>query len=65
MPRLLNVRPRGGGRLMLGLLPILLVILAYLLGSAARHAVNPSDKILPTGAAMADQGHTMAFLKDP
>ncbi|MDB5446543.1 MAG: hypothetical protein JWQ97_1860, partial [Phenylobacterium sp.] len=24
MPRLLNVRPRGGGRLLLGLIPILL-----------------------------------------
>ena len=65
MPRLLNVRPRGGGRLVLGLIPILLVMLVYVLGSSARHAANPSDKILPTVAAMAEQVHVMGFQVDP
>lgn len=65
MPRLLNLRPRGGGRLLLGLVPILLVVLVYVLASTARHAANPSDKILPTVAAMAEQVHTMAFQVDP
>ena len=65
MPRLLNVRPRGGGRLVLGLLPILLMLLVYVTGATARHAVNPSDKILPTLAAMAEQVHVMGFQTDP
>ena len=65
MPRLLNVRPRGGGRLLLGLIPILIVVLVYLLGSMARHAANPADKILPTLGAMAGQVHLMAFQVDP
>ena len=53
MPRLLNVRPREGGRLLLGFIPLALVLLLYLTASAARHAENPSDRILPTPAAMA------------
>jgi NitT/TauT family transport system permease protein len=65
MPRLLNVRPRGGGRLMLGLIPILLLVLLYVSASSARHAANPSDKILPTVSAMADQVRIMAFETDP
>jgi len=65
MPRLLNVRPRGGGRLLLGLLPILLLVLVYLLASTARHAANAHDKILPTIGAMAEQVRVMGFEADP
>ncbi|CAN7386374.1 ABC transporter permease subunit [Phenylobacterium sp. LjRoot219] len=65
MPRLLNVRPRGGGRLLLGIVPILILILIYLASSLARHADNPADKILPTVSAMADQIRTMGFQADP
>lgn len=65
MPRLLNVRPRGGGRILLGLIPILLVVLLYLGASTARHAANPADKILPTLEAMAAQVHAMALQVDP
>jgi NitT/TauT family transport system permease protein len=65
MPRLLNLRPRGSGRVLLGLIPILLLAILYLVASTARHAVNPSDKILPTLGAMADQIHTMGFTVDP
>jgi NitT/TauT family transport system permease protein len=65
MPRLLNVRPRGGGRLLLGFLPLAAVLLVYLTASAARHAENPNDRILPTPAAMAAAVHMMAFEKDP
>lgn len=64
MPRLLNVRPRGGGRLLLGLLPILALVFVYLLASTQRHLANPSDKILPTAAAMAEQVQNMAFKVD-
>ncbi|WP_374574377.1 ABC transporter permease [Phenylobacterium sp.] len=60
MRRLLNVRPSGGGRLFLGLVPILALVLIYLVASAARHADNPRDKILPTPAAMAAAVKIMA-----
>lgn len=54
MRRLLNLRPRGGGRVVLGLIPIVALVLLYLVASAARHAENPRDKILPTPAAMVE-----------
>lgn len=65
MPRLLNAKPSDGHRLLLGLGPILLLLAMYVVASAARHAANPSDKILPTLAAMADQVRIMAFTVDP
>jgi NitT/TauT family transport system permease protein len=65
MPRLLNVRPRGGGRLLLGLIPIFLLVMVYLGASTARHADNPNDKILPTVEAMAERVQIMAFQVDP
>jgi NitT/TauT family transport system permease protein len=64
MRRLLNVRPRGGGRLLLGLLPLIGVILLYLSASAARHIENPNDKILPTPSAMVSAVVLMAHV-DP
>src|ERR1700740_3318511 len=65
MPRLLNVRPRGGGRLLLGLIPILIVVLVYLAGSTARQAPTRANRILPTIGDMAQQVHVMAFQVDP
>jgi NitT/TauT family transport system permease protein len=65
MPRLLNLRPRGSTSLLLGLVPILLLVVLYFGASAARHAANPSDKILPTLGAMADQVRMMGFTVDP
>jgi len=65
MPRLLNLRPRGAPRLLLGLVPILLLAAFYFSASAARHAINPNDKILPTLGTMVDQIHTMGFTVDP
>lgn len=65
MRRLLNVRPQGGGRLLLGLIPLVLVALIYLFASTARHEANPNDKILPTPVAMGAAIKTMAFTADP
>jgi NitT/TauT family transport system permease protein len=65
MRRLLNARPQGGGRFVLGLAPIVLILIFYLVASAARHADNPHDKILPTPAAMTQAVHLMAFTPDP
>ncbi len=65
MRRLLNARPRVGGRLLLGLLPILALVLLYLVVATARHTDNPRDKITPIPAAMAAGIQTMAFEADP
>ncbi|MBP7648710.1 MAG: ABC transporter permease [Phenylobacterium sp.] len=65
MRRLLNARPRVGGRLLLGLLPILALVLLYLVVATARHTENPRDKITPIPAAMAAGIQTMAFEADP
>ena len=65
MHRLLNIRPVGGVRLLLGAVPLVLVLLVYLTASTARHAVNPNDKLLPTVGAMAEQVQIMAFQTDP
>lgn len=65
MRRLLNVRPQGGGRVLLGLVPIVALLLLYLAAAAARHADNPADRILPMPAAMADAVRIMAFEPDP
>ena len=65
MRRLLNVRPAGGGRLLLGLIPLLGVVLLYALASNAWHEANPSEKILPTFGAMAQQMQVMALQPDP
>ena len=50
--RWVNVRPSHRGGLLLGALPLLAVLVAYLFAATARHAANPSDKILPIPSAM-------------
>ena len=65
MRRLLNVRPAGSGRLLLGLIPLLGVVLLYVLASHAWHEANPNEKILPTVSAMAEQMKVMALQVDP
>lgn len=50
---------------MLGALPILALIVIYLFASEARHAANPSDKVLPTFAAMGRAIHDFTTDRDP
>ncbi|MDP3175250.1 MAG: ABC transporter permease subunit [Phenylobacterium sp.] len=65
MRRLLNASPQAGGRLFLGLVPILAVVFLYLLASSARHAENPTDRLLPPVGQIAAAVQTMAFEADP
>ena len=65
MTRLLNVRPAAGPRLLIGLAPILLLIVIYLIAAGHQHTLNANEKILPTPAAMAEQIRIMAFQTDP
>jgi len=64
MPRLVNLQPSRGGALALGVLPFLILLAAYLLGSNARLAVNPDDKLLPSFSTLAHTIHTYAFEED-
>jgi NitT/TauT family transport system permease protein len=63
--RLVNIRPTRRNAVLLGLAPLLLLVLAYLIASASRHAINPADKILPTPAAMVTAMHALVAVPDP
>ncbi len=65
MRRLLNIRPKGASRFILGTAPLIVLALLYLLASTAQHALNPNEKILPTIGAMVDQVRIMAVQVDP
>ena len=63
--RLVNIRPTRRQAVLLGLAPLLLLVLAYLIASASRHAINPADKILPTPAAMVTALVSLVAVPDP
>ncbi len=63
--RLVNIRPRPRTAILLGAAPLVLIVLAYLIASASRHAINPADKILPTPAAMVAAMHALVVVPDP
>lgn len=62
--RLINRVPSRSWRVSLVVLPFALLLLAYLLGSAARLADNAEDKLLPSLAQMADAVDRMALTED-
>lgn len=59
--RLLNIKPGKAGKLFLGALPFLLVLLLYLWASDARLSVNPHEKLMPAFSSFAHAIHTLAF----
>lgn len=61
MKRLVNLSPSRPTALLLGLIPLLLVLGLYVVGSNARLAENPNDKLLPSFEQMADAVERMAF----
>lgn len=62
--RLVNIRPKRRTAVMLGVAPLLILVLAYLIASASRHAFNPADKILPTPSAMIAAMRELVFVPD-
>ena len=62
--RLINRHPDKGGRLLLILLPFVLLLTLYFMGSAMRLADNPNDKLLPSATQMADAIDQLAFTED-
>jgi NitT/TauT family transport system permease protein len=62
--RLVNRRPSRGMALVLMAVPFILLLLAYVIGSAERLADNPSDKLLPSLQTMGNTMYQMAFVED-
>jgi NitT/TauT family transport system permease protein len=62
--RLVNLRPNRGSSFALGLLPFVVLLFAYVLGSNSRLAENPDDKLLPSGSSLAESIHSYAFEED-
>jgi len=63
--RWVNIRPSRRSGLLLGAIPLVAVLTIYLFAAAARHAANPSDKILPTPSAMVAAMHLLLAEADP
>jgi NitT/TauT family transport system permease protein len=60
MKRIINLRPRRGAALLLGLLPFLAVLVLYALASDARLEANPNDKLLPSFQTLGATIHRLA-----
>lgn len=62
--RWINTRPSSGMRLTLAVAPFLIVLAAYVAGSAARLADNANDKLLPGLSSFVDAINRMAVVPD-
>jgi NitT/TauT family transport system permease protein len=62
--RLINVRPGRQLAFYMAALPFVLVAIAYFVGSEARLAENPNDKLLPALTSMVQAVKQMAFQVD-
>jgi NitT/TauT family transport system permease protein len=64
MPRVMNIVPPRGGRILLAMLPFLLIAIIYVIGSADRRAANPDDKLLPPISEMVATSKRLAAEPD-
>ncbi|MBB5277538.1 NitT/TauT family transport system permease protein [Rhizobium rosettiformans] len=64
MKRIINYPPSRGQRLFLGILPFILIAVAYLVASEARLSVNPTDKLMPGVASFVAAMQRMMFEQD-
>jgi NitT/TauT family transport system permease protein len=62
--RLVNLHPNRGSALALGVLPFVILLFAYVLGSNSRLAENPDDKLLPSGTTLVESIRGYAFEED-
>jgi NitT/TauT family transport system permease protein len=62
--RIVNLNPTRRAKVLLGVAPLLLLVIAYLIASASRHAINPADKILPTPQAMVTAMQSLVLVPD-
>ena len=61
MKRLINLKPSPPAAWLLGMLPLILLVSAYLMASEARLSINPADKLLPSFNSMQEAMTRMAF----
>lgn len=61
MTRIINRQPGRYGRLVLGLLPFIILLVLYVAASDARLAENPHDKLLPSLTSFAEAIERMGF----
>lgn len=61
MKKLINQTPGKTLRFFLGILPFVVLIILYMVGSDARLEVNPNDKLLPSFSQIADGLSRMAL----
>lgn len=61
MRRLINLSPTPPVKMALALIPFVLIVILYMLGSEARLAENASDKLLPAFSKMGDAMQRLAF----
>lgn len=64
MRRLMNLRPGRSGGMLLGILPFVALLIAYLVASDIRLTENPNDKLLPGVSALAEAVQQFAFQED-
>ncbi|WP_198669328.1 hypothetical protein [Blastomonas sp. UPD001] len=59
--RWVNRHPKKGESILLGALPVAVLLIAYLIVAAQRHADNPMDKILPLPGQMMQAMSALMF----
>lgn len=62
--RLVNLHPSRAGSIALGVLPFVILLFAYVLGSNARLSENPDDKLLPSGSTLVESVRAYALEED-
>jgi NitT/TauT family transport system permease protein len=62
--RLINLHPSRAGRIALGTLPFLALLVLYVVASKLRHTLNSDDKLLPAMGTMGQSLHDYAFTLD-
>ena len=63
--RWINRRIEKPAAVMMGLVPIVLLLIVYLILAADRNAINPNEKLLPMPGAMFDAMRALVFEQDP
>jgi NitT/TauT family transport system permease protein len=61
MKRILNIKPSRFSALCLGLLPLLICVVIYMIASDLRLEANPNDKLLPSFSQMGEAWSRMAL----
>ncbi len=62
MKRIVNIEPGRSGRIFVGILPFVIIVVIYLIASEARLSINPSDPVLPSFQNMGETMHRLMFV---